>query len=224
MRSPTWPARTSSPDAVLLGTRAPPVPPVRVAAGARRLLAALRRDFETASLVTGSAEDEARSNAEAWARGEIDPQQAQTTTAVTHSHSFPAAFGVARRGDFAGVRRLLDVAGGRAASASRWRCACRTCAAPCWSSPRCARWPRATPPITAWPTRWTPTAHMFADPWPAGYDAHFFSNIFHDWGEERRRFLARRSFEALPSAGASTCTRCCLQIPPTGRSPLPPSP
>jgi hypothetical protein len=29
-----------------------------------------------------------------------------------HSHSLPAAIGVARNGDFQGVRRLLDVAGG----------------------------------------------------------------------------------------------------------------
>ena len=24
-------------------------------------------------------------------------------------------------------------------------------------------------------------ANMFADPWPRGYNAVFFSNIFHDW-------------------------------------------
>ena len=84
----------------------------RLPQGHSGLLGALRRDFETASLVTGSAADEARSSVEAWARGEIDPQLARSVTSAMHSQSFPAAFGVARRGDFAGVRRLLDVAGG----------------------------------------------------------------------------------------------------------------
>jgi acetylserotonin N-methyltransferase len=42
---------------------------------------------------------------------------------------------------------------------------------------------------------------MFKDPWPTGYDAVFFGNIFHDWGRPRCRFLAQRSHQALPPGG-----------------------
>jgi O-methyltransferase domain len=42
---------------------------------------------------------------------------------------------------------------------------------------------------------------MFADPWPQGYDAVFFSNILHDWDEARRMSLARKSFRILPPGG-----------------------
>lgn len=47
----------------------------------------------------------------------------------------------------------------------------------------------------------THAANMFTQPWPADHDAHFFSNIFHDWSEETCRLLARRSFQALPPGG-----------------------
>ncbi len=42
---------------------------------------------------------------------------------------------------------------------------------------------------------------MFGDDWPSGYDACFFSNIFHDWDAERCRLLARKAFAALPPGG-----------------------
>jgi acetylserotonin N-methyltransferase len=42
---------------------------------------------------------------------------------------------------------------------------------------------------------------MFEMDWPQGHDAHFFSNIFHDWSEATNRMLAAKSFAALPSGG-----------------------
>jgi 3-hydroxy-5-methyl-1-naphthoate 3-O-methyltransferase len=42
---------------------------------------------------------------------------------------------------------------------------------------------------------------MFRQDWPTGHDAHFFSNIFHDWSDETCRMLAAKSFAALPSGG-----------------------
>jgi hypothetical protein len=33
------------------------------------------------------------------------------------------------------------------------------------------------------------------------YDAHFFSNVWHDWNEAQCANLAARSFKALPSGG-----------------------
>jgi hypothetical protein len=47
----------------------------------------------------------------------------------------------------------------------------------------------------------TQALNMFTQAWPHGHDAHFFSNIFHDWSDETCRLLARKSFEALPAGG-----------------------
>ena len=43
--------------------------------------------------------------------------------------------------------------------------------------------------------------NMFEDAWPSGYDAIFFSNIFHDWDAHRRTDLANLAFAALPAGG-----------------------
>src|SRR5690606_38285040 len=47
----------------------------------------------------------------------------------------------------------------------------------------------------------TQPCNMFEDAWPTGPDAHFFSNVFHDWSAETNALLARKSFAALPSGG-----------------------
>ena len=47
----------------------------------------------------------------------------------------------------------------------------------------------------------TAACNMFTEAWPTGPDAHFFSNVFHDWSVETNTLLARKSFDALPSGG-----------------------
>ncbi|WP_305095807.1 methyltransferase [Croceibacterium aestuarii] len=47
----------------------------------------------------------------------------------------------------------------------------------------------------------TASVNMFTEEWPSGPDAHFFSNVFHDWSDATCLDLARRSFAALPSGG-----------------------
>jgi hypothetical protein len=42
---------------------------------------------------------------------------------------------------------------------------------------------------------------MFATPWSSGYDAHFFSNVFHDFDAKECRQLASNSYAALPPRG-----------------------
>ena len=159
------------------------------------LLQALRRDAHP------EAEPDTR-GAAGWARGEVDPEQARTTTTAMHAHSFPAALGVARQGDFSGVTRLLDIAGGSgcfpialALRHPRLRCTV-------------LELPEVCPVAAGYLARYgvsdrvdTQGADMFADPWPQGYDAVFFSNIFHDWDEPRRRLLAQKSFRILPAGG-----------------------
>jgi SAM-dependent methyltransferase len=42
---------------------------------------------------------------------------------------------------------------------------------------------------------------MFADPLPAGYDVHLFSNVLHDWDEPDVKRLLAGSFQALLPGG-----------------------
>ena len=47
----------------------------------------------------------------------------------------------------------------------------------------------------------TATLNMFTQSWPTGHDAHFLSNILHDWSDETCRLLVKKSFDALPAGG-----------------------
>ena len=46
----------------------------------------------------------------------------------------------------------------------------------------------------------THVADMWKDSFPSA-DVHFYSFIYHDWTPEKCRFLAKKSFESLPSGG-----------------------
>jgi cyclopropane fatty-acyl-phospholipid synthase-like methyltransferase len=137
-----------------------------------------------------------------WERGEMSPEDARTANQRFHSHSMPAAVGLARNNDLSGVQRLLDVAGGSG----------------CYAIQLALRNPHlrctvADLPVVAADTQSyiarygcadrvdTVSFNMFDDAWPSGYDAIFFSNVFHDWDPRRVDDLTRRAFEALPSGG-----------------------
>jgi acetylserotonin N-methyltransferase len=47
----------------------------------------------------------------------------------------------------------------------------------------------------------TAAVDMFRQAWPAGYDAVFFSNVWHDWNFRTCEWLAARAFEVLPAGG-----------------------
>ncbi|BEN38896.1 TPA: methyltransferase [Serratia marcescens] len=46
----------------------------------------------------------------------------------------------------------------------------------------------------------THSGDMWRDPYPAA-DLHLYSNIFHDWPMDKNRFLAQKSYAALPPGG-----------------------
>ena len=157
-----------------------------------------------------------------WERGEMTTEDARLSNLRMHSHSLPAAVGLARNGDFRGVRRLLDVAGGSG----------------CFSIALALQYPelRCTvadlPPVAAdtrtYIARYgcedrvsTYGFNMFSDAWPSGYDAIFFSNVFHDWDAFRRTDLAAYSFAALPPGGRIVLHEMLLND--TSDGPLPPA-
>lgn len=133
---------------------------------------------------------------------EVDAEKAAVFTAAMHSHSFAAATGVALNGHFSGVTRMLDVGGGSA----------------CYPIALANRYPEMQFTIMELPAVCplaqkyiaefgladridTVSVNMFEDEWPSGYDAVFFSNVFHDWNLSRCRHLTRKSFEVLPPGG-----------------------
>jgi acetylserotonin N-methyltransferase len=148
------------------------------------------------------ASDHAARASDAWERGELDAETARHIAAFMHAHSLPASIGVSQAGDFHGVRRLLDVGGGSGvfsvAIAQRWP---RLRATVMDLSTMCAA---AQPYIDeggCTDVVDTVAVDMFREPWPTGYDAVFFSNIYHDWDDRVCAELSAKTFDALPSGG-----------------------
>jgi acetylserotonin N-methyltransferase len=147
--------------------------------------------------------EESRSHpAEAWARGEITAELAERVTRGMHCHSLPAAAGAARSGVFDGVTRLLDVGGGSgcfsiaiAQQFPRIRCTIAELPAVCEAARKYIADGGVAERVDALPI------DMFRDTWPAGYDAVFFSNVFHDWAPTTNRRLAGAAFDALAPGG-----------------------
>lgn len=141
-----------------------------------------------------------------WEGGEISPEMARNVTRYMQSHSLPAALGVARNGEFKGVKRLLDVGGGSgcfsiaiAKAHPQIRCTVMELAA----VGELARGYIAKAGMADRVD--TATVDMFRQPWPTGYDAIFFSNIFHDWTDAMNAELAAKANSVLEPGG-----RICL--------------
>jgi hypothetical protein len=141
-------------------------------------------------------------NSDAWATGQISEEAAQGMAAYMHSHSAAAAVSIASGGAFADTKRFLDVGG---------------CSG-VFSLELAKRNPnlRATimdlGPVCDAGLEYVTSAglsdqidvhraDMFRSDWPTGYDAHFFSNMFHDWRPATCAELARRSFKAIEPGG-----------------------
>ena len=141
-------------------------------------------------------------NIDGWASGTMAPEAAASMTKYMHSHSAAAAVGVAQSDLFSASRRLLDVGGCSGvfsiALADRHpdlSCTIMDLPAVCELTPRYVQERGLQGRIATHP------ADMFRHPWPQGYDAVFFSNIFHDWRPVTCLALARSAFRVLPSGG-----------------------
>lgn len=158
-----------------------------------QLLATLRPEVKAEAHVSAAAE---------WERGELTPARAQGLTAYMNAHSLAAAKAVGAQPLFAEVRRLLDVGGGSAIFSIEiakaqpdLRATVLEIATVCAEADRYIAAAGQTSRVR------TQAVNMFTQPWPQGHDAHFLSNILHDWSDETCRMLVRKSFEALPAGG-----------------------
>lgn len=141
--------------------------------------------------------------ADGWESGHVDMALARDVTAFMHSHSAPAAYGMARTCDFTGIRKVLDVGGGSgvfsiALASTRPDIYCSIMELPtiCELAHQYIEEAGVTAQVD------TIIVDMFRKPWPMGFDAHFFSNVFHDWSVETCLELAKKSHAALPEGGS----------------------
>ena len=140
--------------------------------------------------------------ADGWESGHVDMELARTVTAFMHSHSMAAAVGLSKIHDFSWLGHMLDIGGGSG----------------CFSIAVAASFPEARCTVMELPTICrlangyieeagvqgqvdTLEVDMFRQEWPENYDAHFFSNIFHDWSPETCLDLARKSLDCLLPGG-----------------------
>lgn len=139
---------------------------------------------------------------DSWAAGRISIEQARSVATRMHSHSLVAAIGVARNYDFSRIARVLDVGGGSgcfmiatAQAHPHLRCTILELPAMC-DVARCYIEAGGVANRVD-----TIAVDMFRQEWPQGYDAIFFSNVWHDWNSLTCQWLAARAFSVLPSGG-----------------------
>jgi len=154
------------------------------------------------STLTPEAAHRGSSDTEAWAAGTIDRGRAREVAGFMHAHSRASALGVARQSAFASITRVLDVGGGSGvysiAMAQAWphlRASIMDLPAMCEAALEYVRASHVAGRVDA------QAVDMFRQPWPTGYDAVFFADIFHDWDRETCVDLARKACAVLPSGG-----------------------
>ena len=126
---------------------------------------------------------------------------ARAFTHAMHGHSAGSAFGWPAKVDLSTARVLLDVGGGSGIHA--------IAATQHWEHVRGIVFDLppvcdvASEYIVQYGSQARVTTHagdMWSDPFPPA-DVHFYANIFHDWSDDKCCYLARKSFDSLPSGG-----------------------
>lgn len=139
---------------------------------------------------------------ENWAKKhETDLGRAKYFTSVMHTHSFAAANHWTKIVDLSRNRTLLDIGGGSGVHSIAAVSAFPQLEAIIFDLPTVCETAREY--IQAQNLKRKIRlcgGDMWHDVFPLA-DAHFFSDVFHDWTPEKCLFLARKSFEALPPGG-----------------------
>lgn len=137
-----------------------------------------------------------------WRNGRMNMEHAREIAAHMHSHSMPAATGLATYHDFKDVKKVLDMGGGSgcfAISIARHHpeihCTVAELPAMCEVAKEYIEDAGMSGRVDVYPI------DMFTEQWPDGYDAVFFSNVFHDWGFDTCAELAANAFSILRPGG-----------------------
>jgi hypothetical protein len=140
-------------------------------------------------------------NTAVFEQNKANPEAAEAFTMAMHALALGPASGWPKKLDMSNVRSFVDIAGG---SGAHSMAVCRQ-----WKQIKATVFDLATvTQVTrkliekeglAESVKVLP-GDMFKDALPAG-DAHFYSNIFHDWSPEECLMLAKKSFEALSKGG-----------------------
>jgi acetylserotonin N-methyltransferase len=141
-------------------------------------------------------------SADKWASGEVDLTTARHVAAFMHAHSRAAAFGAAESADVSDATKLLDVGGGSgcfsiafAQRHSHMSCTVLELPQMCRVADEYIERAAIGSRVNTLPL------DMFRQDWPRDYNAHFYSNIFHDWSFATCKWLAGKTFESLPGGG-----------------------
>jgi acetylserotonin N-methyltransferase len=137
-----------------------------------------------------------------WERGELPADRAKAIAGFMNSLAVSGAAALARQPLLGDVSALLDIGGGSGVfsiAAARAHPKLRATVLDIDTMCEVAETYIAASGVGE---RVDSTAvNMFTGNLPTGYDAHLYSNIFHDWSEETNLLLASRSFETLRSGG-----------------------
>lgn len=165
-----------------------------------------------------------------WAGGDKEKAWAEAMEDAAFAESFTAAMDcrgaylgalLAKAFDFAGTRRLLDIAGGSGIYAC---CACAEhphMTAAVFEKPPVDRVSRASIERRGFSQRVKVIAgDMFVDALPRGFDVHLYSNVLHDWDIPRVKGLLATSFAALDPGGTLIVHDAHLESDKTGPLPV----
>jgi SAM-dependent methyltransferase len=137
-----------------------------------------------------------------WSSGKLTETMVRNFLRPIHHQSIGSAMRLAENWELRGVRHVLDVGGGSGVFS--------TCLAK--RNPGVTFTVLELPPVCPVTQEYVDREGLgdqvrvhpgdaFNDPFPAGADLVFFSDVFHDWGLEACRTLTQRSFEALNPGG-----------------------
>jgi len=132
---------------------------------------------------------------------EQEAEQARSFTLAMHGLSMGPGLAWPKVVDLSGCRLMLDIGGGSGAhsigAANTWP---ELHAAVVDLAPVCEIAREIAESYGMGDRIGAVAADIWNDPFPPA-DVHFYSMIFHDWSEERCRFLAQKSFESLEPNG-----------------------
>jgi len=158
--------------------------------------------FEPAMLRAAATDAPLSRAAARWARGRAGGQTAGFA-AQMHGRTFAPALAAARLGDFSGVRRLADMAGGSGAMSIALALTHKDIEPVVVDLPEmCAETRRFVADYGLSERVRVQEGDLFKpETWPTPVDGVMFSNIFHDWDETVCRRLAESAFNALAPGG-----------------------